>query len=599
MTAAGLGLMVRATSARIRNSDPKRPMNWTTDDARLTQAAGRGLAAALDFAVVSHVRAVALLVAFCLIAFLPGFFQIPPVDRDEARFAQATKQMIETGQYIDIRFQNEVRYRKPVGIYWLQAAAVKVGEAAGVPHALTTIWLYRLPSLFGATGAVLLTYWAALVFVSRRAAVLAALMMASSIVLGVEARLAKTDAVLLLTCVAVMGAMARIYLSHRRAPETEAGWRWPTILWTAMGVGVLIKGPLILMFVGLSAIALAIRDRSPRWILKLRPFTGVIWMLLLVLPWFVAIVAKSGMEFFTHSVGHDMLTKVVSSQEAHGAPPGYYLLLFFLTFWPTAPLAGLAAPMVWKARREPGAQFLLAWLVPSWLVFEAVVTKLPHYVLPLYPAIAILIAGILEKGGLVKARWIVRGTVGWFLFPLFIALLVPVAFVLIDRDLGLIAWPFAAAAVIFGLFAWWLYDVDGPERSLLRGMMTSIFVAITVYSVTFPALPPLFPSELIANDLRATGCKQVHVASTYYYQEPSLVFLLGTDTRFTDGAHAAEFLRGGACHFALIDARNERGFVQRANAIGLRYALSERVDGYNISIGRRVALTVFRSMATP
>jgi len=77
------------------------------------------------------------------------------------------------------------------------------------------------------------------------------------------------------------------------------------------------------------------------------------------------------------------------------------------------------------------------------------------------------------------------------------------------------------------------------------------------------------------------------------------VFLLGTDTRFTDGAHAAEFLRGGACHFALIDARNERGFVQRANAIGLRYALSERVDGYNISIGRRVALTVFRSMATP
>ena len=149
------------------------------------------------------------ILAFCLIAFLPGFFQIPPVDRDEARFAQSSKQMIESGQYVDIHFQGEVRYKKPIGIYWLQMAAVKTGEAVGIPDALTTIWLYRLPSLFGATGAVLLTYWTALVFVSRRAALLAALMMASSVVLGVEARLAKTDAMLLFTCVAAMGALAR------------------------------------------------------------------------------------------------------------------------------------------------------------------------------------------------------------------------------------------------------------------------------------------------------------------------------------------------------------------------------------------------------
>ena len=107
--------------------------------------------AVLDWAAASQARAAALLVAFALIAFLPGIFQIPPVDRDEARFAQATKQMLETGQYVDIRFQNEVRYKKPVGIYWLQAAAVKAGEAAGVPAARTTIWLYRLPSLAGAT----------------------------------------------------------------------------------------------------------------------------------------------------------------------------------------------------------------------------------------------------------------------------------------------------------------------------------------------------------------------------------------------------------------------------------------------------------------
>ena len=76
----------------------------------------------LGFATASHARAIALLVLVSLVSFLPGFFHIPPIDRDEARFAQATKQMLESGDYVDIRFQDEVRYKKPVGIYWLQAA---------------------------------------------------------------------------------------------------------------------------------------------------------------------------------------------------------------------------------------------------------------------------------------------------------------------------------------------------------------------------------------------------------------------------------------------------------------------------------------------
>ena len=76
---------------------------------------------------------------------------------------------------------------------------MNTASALGLPNARTTIWLYRMPSLFGAIGAVLLTYWCALAFVSRRGALLAALMMATCTVLGAEARLAKTDAVLLLT----------------------------------------------------------------------------------------------------------------------------------------------------------------------------------------------------------------------------------------------------------------------------------------------------------------------------------------------------------------------------------------------------------------
>ena len=123
--------------------------------------------------------------------------------------------------------------------------------------------------------------------------------------------------------------------------------------------------------------------------------------------------------------------------------------------------------------------------------------------------------------------------------------------------------------MIFGLFAWWLYEADGAEAALLRGVVASIFVAITVYGVTFPLLPALFPSALVAEEVKASPCTEPQVASTGSFQEPSLVFLVGTGTRFTDGVGAAEFLNHGACRFALIDARSERSFMTRADAIGL------------------------------
>jgi len=557
----------------------------------------KGFAALLDYAATSHRRAVAALVLISLLAFLPGFFQIPPVDRDEAYFAQATKQMIETGDYVDIRYQDDVRYRKPVGIYWLQAAVVNTASALGLPNADTTIWLYRIPSLLGAIGAILATYWCALAFVSRRGAVLSALMMATSTILGVEARLAKTDAVLLFTIVVAMSVLARVYLAPHRG-EKRPGLGLLAIFWSALAVGILIKGPLILMVVGLAAATLSVLDRSARWLSALRPLPGLAWLFLLVLPWFIAIFARVGTQFLVASVGEDMLAKVASSQETHGAPPGLYVVLFFATFFPASMLAGLAAPAVWAVRREPAARFLLAWLVPSWIVFELVVTKLPHYVLPLYPAIAILIAGAVETKVLSRRAWMVRGTMWWFLVPVIVSIVAVVAAIVIDRDLALLAWPFFAGAIVCGLFAWQLYDDDGAERAFMRAAEASVLMAFGMYAVVLPSLTPAFPSVELAQVLRESGCRDAVAASTIY-QEPSLVFLAGTKTRFTDTDGAADFLRGGACRFAFIDAPQEREFALRAEAIGLRYTRGPRIDGYNIAVGKPVAVAVFQSAGGP
>ena len=338
----------------------------TVDNKERSSASARSLATIVDFTVGSHARAVAVLLAVALLGFLPGFFSIPPIDRDEARFAQATRQMVESGDYVDIRFQDEVRYKKPVGIYWLQAGVVKTASALGFPHALTTIWLYRIPSLIGAIAAVLLTYWAALAFVSRRAAVLAGLMMASCVLLGVERLIAKTDAMLLMTVVAAMGAMARAYLwQERERLDASSAWTTAAVFWTALAAGVLLKGPLIVMVVGLAAVALIVVDRSASWVLSLKPLAGIVWLAILVLPWFLAIIGRAGEAFLAESVGGDLLGKVLASQESHGAPPGYYFILFWVTFWPGATLAALATPAVWRARDRAAAHSAAAWSSPT------------------------------------------------------------------------------------------------------------------------------------------------------------------------------------------------------------------------------------------
>src|SRR6266849_6634101 len=503
------------TYARPRFGEPREPKNRVNPGSRLV-----GLR---DFVTGSHVRAIAFLTLCALLLFLPGFFNIPPIDRDEARFAQATKQMVETGDFVDIRFQDDVRYKKPVGVYWLQAAAVETASALGLPRAQVRVWLYRVPSLIGAIGAVLL------------------------------------------------------------------------IFWTALAAGILLKGPLILMFVGLTIATLAILDRSATWLWRLRPVWGLMWLLVLVLPWFIAIFWRAGDAFFTDSIGGDMLSKL-AAQESHGAPPGVYLLLFWVTVWPGAPLAAMATPAVWRARREPGAQFLLAWLVPSWIVFELVLTKLPHYVLPLYPAIAILTIGALERRVLSRS-WLMRGAAWWFIIPAGASVIAVIGAITLTRQPVFLAWPFVGAALIFGLFAWWLYDDNRAERSLLNAVVAAMFLAVAIYGVIVPALTPLFPSSEIARALRNVVCVGPKAAAAGFH-EPSLVFMTGTSTVLTDGSGAADFLGQGSCRFALVEARSERGFAQRAEAIGLRYNVAARIDGYNISQGRAISIAIFRSEGT-
>jgi 4-amino-4-deoxy-L-arabinose transferase-like glycosyltransferase len=178
------------------------------------------------------------LAILCLLLWLPGFFTLPPGDRDESRFAQATRQMVESGDYVRIRFGEVERNKKPAGIHWLQAASVHALEAAGLP-ARAEIWAYRVPSLAGGIIAVLATFQFGRLLVGRRAAFLGAAMLAGCFVLAMETHIAKTDAALLASITVAMGLMGRAYLS----PGTFTA-RAAAGFWLVLGASVLLKGPI-------------------------------------------------------------------------------------------------------------------------------------------------------------------------------------------------------------------------------------------------------------------------------------------------------------------------------------------------------------------
>lgn len=548
--------------------------------------------ALVDAAARSHSRALLLLVAASLLSFLPGFFQIPPVDRDEARFAQATKQMIESGNYAEVRFRDEGRYRKPPGIYWLQAGAVRTGRALGLRRALTTIWVYRLPSLAGAIGAVWLTYWAALALVSRRAAVLAGLLMAASVLLGVEARLATTDAMVLLTAVAAMGGLARAYMSRHGGPP--ARWTSAAVFWTALAAGALLKGPVVPAVAALTAATLGVRERSARWMSALRPVAGLVWFAALTLPWLLLIRSRAGGAFTLEWAG-DIFPRLFTGMEGHGAPPGYYVVLFCVTFWPGCALAGLAAPAVLATRRTPATAFLLAWLLPSWIAAELAVTKLPHYVLPLYPSVAMLVADAIGTPGFSRRPALLKGAIWLAVMPLAVGVLSLAALVMIERRWDPLAWLLGGSAVVAAMFGWRQLVRHRAERALLLGVVAAWVASGSVYGVVVPGLRGAFPSAALVELIETRGCAESMTVTPLTYDEPSLVFLLGTRTRATDVPGAVAFLAGGPCRFALVDGVDQDRFSRLASAAQLRYEVLGSFAGFNYSNGTTVTLSAYSS----
>lgn len=524
---------------------------------------------------------VTALVLLCLLLWLPGFTTIGPMDRDESRFAQATTQMLETGDFVDISFQDEARHKKPVGIYWLQVAAVTaVGSGTDSP-----IWVYRLPSLFGAIAAVLITAFLGAAMFDRRVGFLAGAALATTVILGVEARLAKTDAVLLACLVASQWALWHLW---SRRDEVAGSNGWWVLFWLALGAAILVKlQPLLALF---TILALVAWERRLDWLRRLRPVYGLLVLALVVAPWFVLILVQSEGAFLQASLGDDIFAKVLEGQATHGAPPGTYLLAMWATAWPFVALVPLALVWLWRHRHDDRAKFLLAWIVPFWLVFELVATKLPHYVMPTYPALAIAAAAALVT--LERRRpWLIGLPVAiTVLVGLGLAAAAVVVTHLLDAPLTFAIWTGAGVGAVL-LFlaarAAWAGSWRGSAASFAA---LAVVVYATLYGHVFPGAKALWLSPAMAEAVRIYApCPNPTVASTGYH-EPSAVFLIGTDLRLIGPDAAADLMRDVPCTLVFVDDRQQAAF-QDALEVPVRTLTT--LHGWRLNGGRWTTLTLY------
>lgn len=528
--------------------------------------------------LTSGLRPYLVLPLLCLALYLPGIAAVPPLDRDEPRYTQATRQMLETGDYVNISFQDQPRHKKPVGIYWLQSLPVSLFSNAES----TAIWPYRLTSVVGATLAVLLAFHLGATLFDRRTALLGAALLASSILLVTEAHIAKTDAVLLACTMTAQTALARLYLPGRRkagagspaadaadGAEQKAGLLPTAVFWLAVGLGMLIKGPVTPMVAGLTVAALVVLDRQRGWLRNLRPLWGVPLALLVPLPWLIAITQATGGSFMSDSVGGDMLPKLLGGQESHGAPPGYYLALVLLTLWPASLYLGPGVANIWRQRKmAPAARFLLAWLIPTWLVIELVPTKLPHYALPVYPALAMMIANAVTSapalGRPAKALAVLWAVIGLILAGALVA--VPYIYGK-GFHVGAAAAALAAvAAAVFGLVNAWR---GRALRAVVAAVAGGAVVLTMALGSVAPDLDRLWVARSIAAAIDAHAPDASRPAISAGFSEPSLVFLLGTKTILTSGDGAATALARHPNAVAIVESRQDAAFLAATRRLSL------------------------------
>ncbi len=521
--------------------------------------------------------------------------------------------------------QDRPRLNKPPLIYWLQSASAATFTLADPRR--DAIWMYRVPSLLAAIASVLLTWRLGARLFNESIGHLAALALAVAPVIAWEAHQSRADMLLLACTLAAMRALFEVFRGKNplssAQPTPATRWLWPIAFWLACAAGFLTKGPIILMIAALAIATLSVLSRRARWILALRPLLGLVILTASVAPWLYAVASHVGFDRYLSIVRDELLGRSLEPKEGHWGPPGYHIALLSFIFWPGVMLAGVAIPAALRIAFPPGAPigstrfarvralligarladpalaFALAWLIPSWIVFELVSTKLPHYTMPLLPAVAILAAWGARRadaGDLpqTRTRLVRLGLLGWLCIALtFIIATLALAIVsAIDQPLAARRIPALAISILGPLVSLALFVSSARAlrahryaRAHTAGILLMLPLLIALFQFLLPR--PLGLSDRLANHLAALDPSSSRPLAMLIYHEDSMVFHTRGRIERIDPPAARDWLIAHPTGLLLApptliaNLQREPGtprLEQRALESGLQYSRGKRVE---------------------
>jgi 4-amino-4-deoxy-L-arabinose transferase-like glycosyltransferase len=370
----------------------------------------------------------AILFFSCLLFHILGTWSLPLIDRDEPRFAEASREMIERGNYIVPYFNNQLRLDKPPLTYWVQVASYSIfGEndfAARFPSAIAAALTAVLILVWGRrVGGEKVGWWAVIIFTL-------------SLQTFVQAKAAVADMWLVLFMTLANWAGYELIQrptpnAQRPTPNSEAlnqtsNIKHQTLIWwftfyLSLALGFLAKGPIAWTpLLAVAGLIIYTRDWQPARRFKF--LGGILLTLVVVALWGIPALIQTNGEFFTVGIGRHVVTRSFMTLEGHGASSfGMYALLLpfyfvtvFISFFPWSIKLPWLIRKLWQKAKAgvdvPGYSgilidtYLLWGIAIIFVIFTLVSTKLPHYTLPAFPLLALLLARHWQQGSAIESR---------------------------------------------------------------------------------------------------------------------------------------------------------------------------------------------------
>ena len=508
-------------------------------------------------------RPVLTLLLLSLLTFFVGLGGPAITDSDEAYYAEASREMADSGDWLTPTFNFEYRWQKPVLYYWLTAATYLVTGP--------TEWSARLWSALSGVGLVLVTRAAARTITGRAdTGWLAGVIVATCFGYFAMARASLPDLPLTL-CItlAIWAAMKAV----------DAGVGWWAVAGLGAGLGFLLKGPVALVIPGLVLLPIAWRERTRITIRPAGVALAAAVCALVGLPWYLAMFAEHGTAYTRSFFIGDNLERFATDRFNDPRPVWFYLpvLLGGMLPWSAylalsmKPLAGIL-----RGRRrltDPEWRLLLWALMP--LVFYTLsMGKQPRYILPVLPPLAILLACAIgdrtaeaslagrRQPGLLWATWATA-----LLFGLATLALARMQPLLIDVPAsvawaGLVAMGLAAAAlaVVAARRAW------GALPVAIAG--SAVVMLLTVQFVVF-GRPRPEPVERMADQVLQHRGPEDHVG-VYRAFVRNLVFYTGVRQEdLFDEARAVDFVKSPERVLLVLPAADLKA-LEAASGVSLR-----------------------------